>query len=248
MDTVCVLIVNYNMPERADALAEHIKNNVKWPHDLHVIDNGSDISEPATNTTVRLPENCQTTMGWLAGLSDARARRIKPYLAYLFLITSAELLPHTGDVITPLAQVLKDDDNAVGVHPCLSPDSTTVWDHLKNRGTGKPRRTWMIDNICSLYRADWWHSMGGFDPALYMAHGIDLETCWKARQQKRGLYIHDGVEIAKTSHVGYMMGRMNMSYQQRQIDARDNMDKVLGERYGENYWQRLIDEYREELI
>jgi hypothetical protein len=234
------------MPERAATIADHIKAHVRWPHDLHVIDNGSDLAKPAKNTTIKLAVNCQTTMGWLAGLSDARSRHLDGYFAYMFIISSAEMLPHTGDLVTPLAQVLKDNDNAVGVHPCLSQDSTTTWQHLKNGGTGKPRRVWMIDNIASMYRADWWHSIGGFDPALYMAHGIDLETCWMARKHGRELYVHDGVEIKKVSNIGYAMGRMGMTAERRLELARANMDDVLGNRYGANYWYRLINEYRGE--
>ena len=41
---VAVFIVNYNMPERVDALFYYLKRNETWPIDIYLIDNGSDIT------------------------------------------------------------------------------------------------------------------------------------------------------------------------------------------------------------
>ena len=56
------------MPERTDALCEHIREYVSWPYSLIVVDNGSDLVAPSQYTTLRLDTNIQTTGGWLAGL------------------------------------------------------------------------------------------------------------------------------------------------------------------------------------
>ena len=53
-DKVAIFIVNYNMPERTDALVGHIQQTVKWPYELFVIDNGSDLCPPSEYTTVYL--------------------------------------------------------------------------------------------------------------------------------------------------------------------------------------------------
>ena len=107
------------------------------------------------------------------------------------------------------------------------------------RGEKKPRRTHHIDNIAALYRASWFDSIGRFDDQLTMAHGIDLETCWKARKQNKTLWIDERVQIEKISNIGYLMERMNMSADERVKLARAEMDSVLAPRYGANYWSFL---------
>lgn len=239
---VAIFIVNYNMPERADMLAGHILNTVKWPYSLYLIDNGSDLCDPAVHTTVFLDENIQTTGGWLAGL-DAADRSGKDWLAYWFLITSAEFPEDEGDPLSSMAQWLIDNPDAVGIHPALTEDSTTAWKHLITRnGSNKPRRTWMIDNIASLWRADWFDLNGRFDPELKYGWGIDLEECFKARQQDKSIWVDETVHIKKVTDIGYSMGRMNMGARQRELLAGQNMADILSKRYGPNWWGRMLNE------
>ena len=240
MRKVAIVITNYNMPERTDALCKHIAASVRWPYDLIVVDNGSDLVAPSKHTNLWLPENKQTTGGWLAGLRYAT--EYEKYFAYWFLITSAEFIDKI-DPLTPLAELLADDPNAVGVHPALTADSTTSWKHLitQNNGAG-PRRTWFIDNIASLYRASWFDGIGRFDPRLKYAWGIDLMTCHTARMQERGLYVHEGSRVKKVTDIGYQMNRMNMTAEDRGRLAHDNMAEVLSEIYGPNWWDRMTNE------
>lgn len=240
---VAAVITNYNMPERTSALVEYIHKNVKTPVDVVVVDNGSDLAEPSEYTTVKLPFNVQTTNGWLAGLDSLNKR----YYAYWFLITSAEFTAESLDPLTPMVEQLNRDDNAVGVHNALTSDSTTAWKHLITDGTNGYRRTWMIDNISSLYRADWFDEIGGFDPALIYGWGIDLETSYKAREQHRGLWICEDAKIKKVTNIGYTMNRMGMSASERVKLASDNMRDVLETKYGSDWWLRMREEYRGEL-
>lgn len=243
-DKVAVFIANYNMPERADALSEYIDRHTAWETDIYVVDNASDLVPPAVNTNVWIqPRNRQTTAAWLEGLKEARTRG--KYFAYCFAITSADFPPNTGDPITPLAELLQENPNAVGVHPALTEDSTTSWTHLITRGGSQPRRTFMIDNIFSMYRADWFDAIGGFDPELRYAWGIDLETCWKARQQGRELYVHEGVRIRKVTNIAYGMERMRMSADERSRLAGQNMTIILSRKYGSGWWDRMLYEYAE---
>lgn len=237
-ERVAVLIVNYNMPERADEIAAAVGRS-SWPCDAILIDNGSDIMPPAKHTTLQLEKNVQTTRGWLAGL--AYAREHGPYFAYMFCITSAEWM--RGDPVAACAQVLADDPNAVGAHPALTPDSTTAWHHLKARGGAVLRPTWMIDNISSMYRADWFDAAQRFDPRLIYGHGIDLEACWMARKEGRGLWVTEAAGVRKITDIGYSMNRMNMTADERNRRANVNMREVLPARYGEAFWERLTTEY-----
>jgi hypothetical protein len=238
MNPVAILIVNYNMQERTDALVESIERRVKYPHATIVIDNGSDQQQPSKYTTVRIRPNIQTTGGWLEGIKAAQ--EIKPF-AYWFLITSAEFPDGDYDPLAPMVELL--EAGAVGVHPALTTDSTTSWKHMIDRGTSKPRQTWMIDNIASLYRADWFDSIGRFDPALLYAWGIDLETCWKARRDGLPLYVDERTQIKKITNIGYQMNRMGMTAQQREERAGANMAAILSYRYGPSWWDRMTNEY-----
>ncbi|MDD4111216.1 MAG: hypothetical protein PHS54_06735 [Clostridia bacterium] len=240
---VAAFIVNYNMPERADKLAHYIKKTINWPVDVYLVDNGSDISKPAKNTNVLLKKNVQTCNGWLEGLKAADKSGRK-YFAYWFLITSARFIG--GDPLKSMIEVLIDDKNAVGVHPSLTPESTTAWNHLINRKTMKIRRTWMIDNIASLYRASWFNEIGRFDRKMIYAWGIDLETCYLARKQNKSIWIDDKVMVEKVTDIGYKMNRMNMTSNERSTRAEQNMREILEEKYGANYWDLMINDYVKE--
>lgn len=244
MDKVAVIIVNYNMPERADALAENIKASTAWEHDIILVDNGSDLTKPAKNTTLALKWNVQTTNGWMMGLNYAdalAAYRGTPYLAYWFLITSAEFIDDT-DVLTPMAEFLKLNPSAVGIHPSLTKDTTTSWDHLITRDGYEPRETWMIDNIASLYRASWFDRNGRFDRSMVYGWGIDLETCWRARDQNRTLWVDERVRMKKVTDIGYAMNRMNMTDGERKVKAGQNMCDVLSKRYGVRWREMMYGE------
>jgi hypothetical protein len=245
LNRVAVFIANYNMGDRADALAEFIDRKTAWNTDIFLIDNASDLVPPAVHTNVWIrPNNKQTTAAWLAGLKEAK-RCKHDYLAYVFAITSADFPDTTGDPITPLAELLLADDNAVGVHPALTADSTTSWTHLITRGGTEPRRTWFVDNIFSMYRASWFDSIGWFDPELRYAWGIDLETCWHARQQGRGLYVHEGVQIRKVTNIAYRMERMRMSADERSALAGQNMRIILERKYGPDFWRIMTEQFVE---
>ena len=94
---VAAVIVNYNMVERADNIAEGIKKHVKWPVDVIVVDNGSDLkdSPPSKHTAVRLEANVQTANGWLMGVEYAKALSHAYgycYMAYWIWITTSEYI------------------------------------------------------------------------------------------------------------------------------------------------------------
>ena len=237
---VAAIIPNFNMAERAGDLAEYIWANCP-DCDVILVDNGSTIDHPSVHTTVALQENIQTTGAWLMGLSyaDHLARKHSPYGAYWILITSAEFTE--GDPLTPMVELLEADPNAVGVHPALTEDSTTSWEHLKTRG-GLPRQVHFIDNIAALYRADWFDGIGRFDPRYIYAWGPDLETGLLARRQGRTLWVHEGCRVKKVTDIGYDMGRMEMTADDRRRLAGENMRSVMAEKYGPDYWRIVTEE------
>jgi len=233
-----VFIGNYNMPERADALYEHLDKS-KHPHDIYLIDNGSDLMAPAKHTNVFIKESCQTTNGWLKGMQEAD-KAMKDYDTYMFLITSTEI-KDGKDTIQLLSENFSDPEVVV-VHPALTQESTTHWGHLKNRGTNAVRPTWMVDNICSMYRADWFDKQGRWDPELIYAHGIDVEMCLFARRQGKKILVDERCEVEKITDIGYTMNRMNMTAEMRRQKGWANMSEVMTKKYGSGFWNILLTE------
>ena len=236
--TVAAIIVNYNMPERADALYEHINRTTETPVVTYLVDNGSDKMPLAKNTNVELEENVQTTAGWLQGLHAADAAGVHIDY-YWFLITSAEFVDD-NDVLTPLVQLAELDNRIVGVHPALTRDSTTAWKHMITKGTEWPRSVWTIDNIASLYDAKWFNSVGRFDSRFIYAWGIDLELGYLARQQQRRLYICEACKVRKVTDIAYSLDRMGMTAAQRRELAGENMEEVMTAKYGAKWREKII--------
>jgi hypothetical protein len=242
---VAVFVVNYNMPEKTDSIYEYLIKNSSYPIDIFIIDNGSNLKTPSKYTNVFIKNNIQTTGGWLKGLEESDKKPYK-YFAYMFIITSTKFTSRSKDPVTPLVKTLRKKKNAVGVHSALSKDSTTYWEHLKNRGTKKLRRTWFIDNIASMYRADWFNKIGRFNKNLIYAHGIDIETGYLARKQGKSIWIDETIEVEKITDIGYKMNRMNMSAEERRKLAWENTVEVLSKKYGPDWYNKLYNDYIKE--
>lgn len=245
---IALIITNYNMNERADQIVEYIKQYVKYPVDVILVDNGSDKQPASKYTALHLQRNVQTLHGWLMGLHYADSLEIYEefkYFAYGFVITSSEIVPNQGDIITKLLIPMITDNEVVGIHPALSKDSTTWWKHMiTHKSSNKWRHTNMIDNIFSIYRADWFNKQGRFNSAMTYAWGIDLEMSYFARRDGKRLLINDEVMVKKVSNIGYLMDRMNMTSEDRFKNAREQMNKYFVETYGKKHEDIIYRSYR----
>ena len=101
----------------------------------------------------------------------------------------------------------------------------------------------MLDNLWCMYRAEWFDSIGWFDPELRYAWGVDLETCWQARKAGRSLWVHEGVRVRKITDIAYSMDRMRMSADERRRLAGMNMEIILSQKYGDNWRWRMWNEF-----
>ena len=166
------------------------------------------------------------------------------YFAYMIMITSAEFVKESGDPLTPLVEFLAETPQAAVIHAALTKDSTTALaEQMMDRGTGQPRRTYLVDNIAALWRADWLNSIGRFRKELTMGWGVLPETCWKARRDRKTIWIHEGTLIKKVSNIGYDMGRMNMSASERSQLASAEAHRILEPIYGERFNEKLGHEW-----
>ena len=89
-----------------------------------------------------------------------------------------------------------------------------------------------LDNLATLWRAEWFDSIGVFDPDELRGFGVDTENSYLARLSGRRVVVHQGVSIRKTSGVAYKMKRMNANAGKRGDVATKEMRNCLGMRYG----------------
>ncbi|MCG8588037.1 MAG: hypothetical protein MJE66_01990 [Proteobacteria bacterium] len=248
-DRVAIIVSNYNMPEMADYLAEYIGRNVRWPYDLIVVDNGSDKVAPSKHTTIHLSPNLGPNAAWQVAFTVCdrlERRRGRPFFAY-FLCCTNTLFPVEEDILTPLAQFLRENDRAVGVNPAHTPDSGTPFADHFDTGTGKPRRVRLLEWTTGLYRADWMKRVGRLDPAFYYNWGLDVDLSVKAKLTRRTLWIHEGVRTTKQSDVGYDTGRYEMTATERHEASMAEMDRVFAQRYGRRFKQLRRALYASEI-
>ncbi len=245
---VAIIIVNYNMPERTDALVKHIYRTVHHECALIVVDNGSDLIEPSkyTTPTLNLPKNIQTTRGFLEGLDFADSVGIDYFAYWLFITSAAFNEDDMRDPLDLLLPILIDEEQAFAVQPAIEFNYHQGWsDVMSPRPDGGLRRVWGIDYISTLFRAKYFNAIGRYRPELTMMWGVPGECNWKARKNGWHIYIQDDYVMRKDTDIGYMMDRMNMSDAERRELASAESDRILEPIYGENYKDRFGYEYRE---
>ena len=244
MNKTAIIIVSYNMPERTDALVEHIHKTVKYPYDLIVVDNGSNLMCLSEYSNLHLPQNVQTTNGFLAGLDYAD--NTDEYFAYWMIITSASFIEtDLRDPLQELMPILVADKEAFAVQPAIEFGYKQAWSEMMSPRDGKSlRRVWGMDYISTLFRAKHFNAMGRYRKELTMMWGVPGECNWKARKDGLHIYIHDGYVMRKETDIGYKMDRMNMDAKERRKLASAESDRILEPIYGENYRDRFGFEYR----
>lgn len=245
---VAIVILNYNMPERADELSYNIFNRVKVPFEFILVDNGSDIAPPSNYTTLKLSKNVQVANGFNMGLAYADAISAWEqfeFFAYWFLITSIKFLPGEDDLLAPLLSVMVNEPKASMVVPTLTPETDTAWVHQKNLGRSGVRETWGTDfYLGGLVRADWFNAHGRFNPRLRFGWGICSEINWYSRKEGMKILLHEDVIIHKDTNIGYEMDRMGMTSEDRARLSSEEMNRVLTEKWGPGALDKLGHEYR----
>lgn len=253
MEKVAAIMLNYNMPE----VIRHnidILETTDVPLDIIVVENGSDEehmfvpNERDDLHMIYLDYNLRATHGYRIGLSYAKsleALNWENYFAYFIMTTTGQLIEGT-DPIRPLYDYLKEDDNAVMIQAAHDETSIGFWEHLRNKGTGGPRQTWMMEHSCALFRADWFDEANWLHPLLHI-HGTDLYYSWQARRDGRGIYVHDGIEMHRHNNNMFDMGRAPESDpSERTRLARASMTTALVPEMGENWEEQLLRDYIKE--
>lgn len=240
MKRAAVIVLNYNMPEAADRWVYTIKERVTYPHDLIVVDNGSDKAEPSRYTTVRVEQNTRTTGGLRLGIEYADMRGLIEYgkrpAYYWTLSTSTELDYCNGDPLAMLIEALEERPTACAIAPAFTGELTS-WTHKIYAWDGSEDVKQIPTVPDAVLIGDWYHKIGGFEQRLTHSWGLEHDMAMQAQAMGRTSWLHNGVRIKVREFIGYEMERMDMDRWTRDADARREMDAVLTEKYGDKWTQ-----------
>lgn len=236
MKRAAVIVLNYNMPEAADKWVETIRERVAYPHDLIVVDNGSDKAAPSQHTTIRVEKNTRTTGGLRLGIEYADMRGLIEYGArpdyYWTLSTSTELEHCDGDPLAMLIEGLESKPTGVAIAPAFTGDLTS-WTHkvFEWDETNEIKRIPSIP--FGVMNSGWYQAIGGFEQRLTHSWGLEHDMAFQADFMGVTSWLHNGVRLRVREFIGYEMERMDMSKDERDADARREMDEVLTEKWGD---------------
>ena len=194
---VAIFIVNHNMKDATDKLVDQIETQTQHPHDIIVIDTGSDLDQVSDYTTVRLSKNIYTTNGWLMGLRYTDTLELVgnfKYFSYCFIKPGVEILSE-GDVIGKMIHSFIEDSDVVGIHPSLSTDSLSAWKNMIHTPNTSRVQVFSVDNIFSCYRSYWFNEIERFNKELLYGWGIDIETGYYAHNLDMKILVDNRVEI-----------------------------------------------------
>jgi hypothetical protein len=166
------------------------------------------------------------------------------FFAYWFITTSMEFIDDK-DIMSILVQKLIDDPSAVQLSPSLDKTSGTSWTNMHTKGNQYRawRQTFGMDCLATMYRADWFDGIGGYTPELTYGWGMDLEVSWKARKDNKTSWISEECVMHKELSIAYKMGRWSVTPEERNKAGHAEADKVLGDKYGPMYTEKLMWEF-----
>ena len=168
MKRVATVILNRNLPEVTDRLAEHIQSYDDDTTDIFVVEAGSDLDNLSRHSTwhANWPEavshGLRYSRGMNFGLSELwKEGRFKSYDAFFLLTNDTELKPQ--QTILPLLTIL-DQHHRVGI---LSPCSERWGERmlLKDQQT---KYFWFIHNNAYMLRREFIESIFNIDEPNFM--------------------------------------------------------------------------------
>lgn len=236
-----VLIPDYKTPELSLGIRETIRNNSSGFMDLIVAQSWDDhlLDEDILYTQTRLEMTGAINLGLSYFDVLERLHGIK---FYAYWIVSSSMKLQEIDYLGPMVQFMEDTPYCVMTSPKVS---GTAWDCMwSNSLSSAPRKVWGIDNIATLIRADWFNSIGRYDPDLTIGWGSALETCYLARKHGKSIWVFDSLPAQKLDGIAHSLGRREETREERNTLGSKEMHRVLGKKYGDDFLEKLGWDYR----
>lgn len=244
---IAVVIVSYNMPDHVDKWVEYLEHTVEWPIEIILVDNGSrgdlEIKYHPNHHNIILSHNLRTTGGVMTGVQLA----YQMGCTHVWTISTSTLPPTqnwTYDPVARLANVFV-AEHIVACSPTFVGESTS-WPHqlMMSNGFSNVENHWLI-GMFAMWEINC--LMEWVDLRLSWSWGVDMELSALARVTDHSMYKHNGVPIQLHESVGYEIGRMTCSKLDREKYAREEMNRVMTEKYGDQWKEKMvpIKEYRD---
>lgn len=167
---IAVTLINFNIKEFTDNIVLQVRRNIKFPHQLYVLDNGSEVNQVSSYTTHRIEKNIglNGALEYLWGL----LKKEDKFDAYWFLFNDI-VLDEGRDYLREMADLFTELSKKYRV-ACIVPSyhfegkEKVVPPFMKKRigGTFRPI-VWIEWNACLVSR----EFMNKFFP-----HGFGLKT------------------------------------------------------------------------
>jgi hypothetical protein len=234
-------ILNYNMPEITNNLVNQIKKLVKIDYKLIVLDNGSEKNKISKYTTDRKEINTRLT----GGMNNILEISKKHNPDYVWLCTNDIKLEYEIDIFDDMINKMKKDKNLGILHPSLIEPVKNYayqWMIKKCNEKGYTKNHYTYDIIAPIFSKealniiDW-----KFDNKFIYGWGLDYESAYQIRKNGLSIGIDFDVLLSHQTSITYDSGN-DIEFKNRQEyykKAGENMNKVLIEKYGEN-WNELF--------
>lgn len=243
-----IVVLNYNMPGVVAGWHEYITMTVGNRDLYFIVDNGSDEEyamweDYPEHRIIRVNKNLRTTGGVMLGAYYAKMMGA----THLWTISASTLPPNHPWKTDPLEMLCKpfEDPSVICVAPTFVGESKS-WPHqlLMSNGTDEVEDHWLV-GMFSLWDIDF--LLGYVDRRMTWSWGIDMELSAMARSVGYRLLMHNGVPLRLRENIGYERNRMGCTVWERQLHAREEMEKYLSLKWGDNWKLRLIpiEKYRE---
>lgn len=237
-----VVIPDYKMPDASNSLRRQIDTMSKYPHLTLVVAQGYCLNIPpvlSTSERLEMTGAINLALTWF----DIQERLLgEKFFAYWIVTTSMVFLDKDKDYLTPMVEFMQRNPDVVMTSPSVE---NTAWDSMKNQGGGCTRKVWGVDNIALLIRADWFNSIGRYDPDLTIGWGSSLETCYFARKAGKKIYVFDDLPMSKLDGIAHELDKRDgETREERNKKGSAEMHKVLGAKYGSNFLEILGHDYR----
>jgi GT2 family glycosyltransferase len=223
MQSVAIIVLNYNTAVMTDRLADYLSNVLDYPDKkLYVIDNGS--SERPASTTHSLPENMGFTRGMHRGYEIARADR--SYDAYWFLNSDVGF-EYGNQVLRALVEVLFSNPRFGQIAAQMNSPHKFM-----EQAVASAQLVPYLEPTAPLIKASTIDRVGFWDLDLSFGWGVDYDHGYRIRQAGLANVLTNRARITHKEHQS--IAEWNSYVEQ----ASSQMHTVLNRKYGVD-WEKI---------
>jgi hypothetical protein len=241
-------ILSYNMPQITNHLYEQLIRLTNSKEKIIVFDNGSDKNKVSEYTTFLADTNTKLTGGMNFILSIIKKHFYDSFDAY-WLMTNDINFEYDKDPVKNMSSVLETNSDIGIIHPSLiRPVYNYAYPWMikipGNENLNKVTKNHtMVDIICPIYTKKALNVINWeFDKRFIYGWGIDYDSCYQIRKSGLKVAVNFDLLVSHQTSVVYDSGN-DKEFKNRQEyykKAGENMNKVMNEKYGEN-WIDIIN-------